>query len=245
MAAFDLYFVPGVSASVDAEDADLGLAAPYYDGTLEADWMNVGTNSRLTAVDASVIGWNTSALSASSRRFDFSSFTAVVGGATLKTHADNWATVTGFSILFDGTIVVSSLDLTACIIYAGLRSQSSGGIFTPITGGGFPQFVDNDTIINNGGLGAGTYPFSGEIAPTDALGGLSAANALVLFRSATFMARGLFYNDTATTFEARLDRFRLRVAGTIGGPRPQYQQSVLPDGRIVAARARIRNRAQQ
>lgn len=243
MAAFDLYFVPGVSASVDASDTELGFDS-LYDGSLEADWMNVGTNARLTAVDGSYIHWNTAALGASSRRHDFSSFTAVVGGATLKSHADTWTTISGFSLLYDGTIVVSSLDLTACIILAGLRSQAVGGVFTPATGS-LPQFIDTDLIINNGGLGAGTYPFSGEIGTVDALGGLSAANALVLFRSATFMARGLFYNDTATTFEARLDRFRLRVAGTIGGPRPQYQQSVLPDGRIVAARARIRNRAQQ
>lgn len=213
MASFDLYFVPGVSASVDASDSDIGLDN-YYDGTLENNWTNVGTNARLTAVDASVIGWNTAALGLSSRRFDFSSFTAVVGGATLKTHADNWATVSGFSILLDGTIEVTSLDLTGCTIAVGLRSQSSGGVFTPVSGSGDPQFIDFDTIINNGGDGAGTYPFSGEIAPTDSLGGMSAADALTMFRASTFLARGIIANDTSTVFTLNQDRFQLRVVGT-------------------------------
>lgn len=216
MASFDLYFVPGVSASVDAGDSDIGFDTIPYDGTLETNWTNVGTNSRLTAVDSSVIGWNTIALGTMSRRFDLSSFTAVVGGATLKSHADNWATISGFSVLFDGTIVVSSTDLTACVIYMGLRSQSVGGVYTPfVSGTNLPQFQDTDTIINNGGLGAGTYPFSGEIGTADALGGMSAADALTMFRASTFVARGLFYNDTSTVFTANIDRFQLRVVGTV------------------------------
>jgi hypothetical protein len=213
MASFDLKFVPGVSASVDAGDTEIFGGTIAYDGVLENDWTNVGTNSRLTAVDASVIGWNTIALGASSRRFDFSSFAAVVGGATLKTHADNWATVSGVSVLFDGTIVVSSTDLTACIIAAGLRSQAVGGVYTPATSD-LPQFLDSDTIINNGGAGAGTYPFSGEIISTDARGGLSNSDALTLFRSSTFVARGFFSNDTSTVFTLNQDRFQLRVVGT-------------------------------
>lgn len=243
MASFDLKFVPGVSASVNASDTELGFD-PFYDGALEPDWMNVGTNPRLTAVDSSVIGWTTAAAGVSSRKFDLSSFTAVVGGATLKSHADNWATVSGFSILLDGTIVVTSLDLTACIILAGLRQQASGGIFTPSTGG-TPQFVDTDTIINNGGSGPGTYPFSGEIPTIDARGGLSSADALTMFRATTFRACGLLNNDTGTIFTANLDRFQLRIVGTTAETaKPRYQQSVLPDGRIMASRARIRNRAQ-
>lgn len=215
MASFDLKFVPGVSASVDASDSDIGFDTIPYDGTLENNWTNVGTNSRLTAVDSSVIGWNTAALGTSSRRFDFSSFTAVVGGATLKTHADNWATVSGFSILLDGTIEVTSLDLTACTIAVGLRSQSSGGVFTPVNGSGDPQFIDVETIINNGGAGAGTYPFSGEIATADALGGLSMADALTMFRASTFLARGCMVNDTSSVFTLNQDRFQLRVVGTV------------------------------
>ena len=41
MAAFDLYFAPTVSASVDAGDSDL-WSDIFYGGTLENDWENVG-----------------------------------------------------------------------------------------------------------------------------------------------------------------------------------------------------------
>jgi len=84
-----------------------------------------------------------------------------------------------------------------------------------VNGSGDPQFIDVETIINNGGAGAGTYPFSGEITTADALGGLSMADALTMFRASTFLARGCMVNDTSSVFTLNQDRFQLRVVGTV------------------------------
>jgi hypothetical protein len=213
MAAFDLYFAPTVSASVNASDNELWDAS-YYDGSLENDWANTGTNARLTQADGSVVPWNTIALGISSRRLDLSSFVASVGGVSLAAHASGWATITAISLAVEGTFSVSSLDLTAGIILAGMREKASGGIFTPAISGE-PQFSDGASF-NNGGAGVGLYEIINEITSGGSIAGLSSANAIAMFSAATFQTRMLVTNDTSTIFTLNWDRIRIRITGTTG-----------------------------
>jgi len=229
MAAFDLYFAPTVSASVDAGDSDLWTDA-FYGGTLENDWENVGTNARLTEADGSAVSWNTIALGSSARRLDLSSFVSTTGGATLATHAAGWATVSAISLVVNGWYSVSSLDLTTGGILAGMRQQASGGIFTPSPGGGGdPQFFDTNVLFNNGGAGVGIYDLVGEIPSTDAIAGLTSANAIAMFLASTFQTRILVLNETSTVFTFNWDRINIRITGTTGS---------LPVETVVTSRSR-------
>lgn len=214
MAAFDRYYVPGVTASVDANDAEVGFGTPPYDGNLETDWANAGTNTRLQFIDGSTVSWNTLALGTTSRRLDCSGWIAESGGAAMSSDVPANLTVSAIYLGMDGEADISSVDFTTCPFFAGLRQQSSGGIFTPPSGTTLTQFYF-DSLITNNDTGAGTYPFSQEFGTTDALGGLSAANLLTVLRSSTMVLRAWFVNDTSSVFTAYIDRIRLRVVGTV------------------------------
>ena len=209
-------FVPGVSASVNAGDAEIGFAAPIvpYDGTLETDWATVGTNTRLQAIDSVYVAWNTIALGTTSRRLDLSTWTNAAGGASLASTIPANATVSGFSILIDGKGNYASSDYAVFSFFAGLRQQSSGGIVTPPDGSSSPQFFGTEAITN--ASTSGDVAFATEIGTTDALGGLSAANALTMLRTSTLLMRVLISNDTSSAnVTISFDEIRLRVAWTL------------------------------
>jgi len=244
MAAFDRYYVPGVSASVDAGDAEIGFNTPPYDGMLEAGWMDAGTNTRLQFIDGSTVSWNTLALGTTSRRLDCSGWIAESGGAAMSSDVPANLTVSAIYLGVDGEADISSVDFTFSTFFAGLRQQSSGGIFTPPNGTTVTQFYF-DALIYNNDAGPGTYPFSQEFGTTDALGGLSAANLLTVLRSSTMVLRSWFINDTSGVFTAYMDRIRLRVVGTVPDTtaRPRFQQTTLANGTTAWCKARIRNNA--
>jgi len=244
MAAFDRYYVPGVSASVDAGDAEIGFNTPPYDGMLEAGWMDAGTNTRLQFVDGSVVSWDTAALGTTSRRLDCSGWIAESGGAPMATDIPATLTITSIALGLDGELDIASVDSTIAVIVAGFRQQASGGIFTPPTGPTLCQIFD-DTLMTNGGAGAGTFPFSGELATVDPLAGLSQANLRTVLQSATMLLRLWLINDTSTSFTAIFDRIRLHVVGTVPDTtaRPRFQQTTLANGTTAWCKARIRNNA--
>jgi len=244
MAAFDRYYVPGVTASVDANDAEVGFGTPPYDGNLETDWANAGTNTRLQFIDGSTVSWNTLALGTTSRRLDCSGWIAESGGAAMSSDVPANLTVSAIYLGVDGEADISSVDFTFSTFFAGLRQQSSGGIFTPPNGTTVTQFYF-DALIYNNGAGPGTYPFSQEFGTTAALGGLSAANLLTVLRSSTMVLRSWFINDTSGVFTAYMDRIRLRVVGTVPDTtaRPRFQQTTLANGTTAWCKARIRNNA--
>jgi hypothetical protein len=214
MAAFDRYYTPGVSVGDGGADSDLGFGEPPYDGDVENEWANAGTNTRLQFIDGSTVSWNTVALGTTSRRLDCSGWIAESGGAAMSSDVPANLTVSAIYLGIDGEADISSVDATSASLFAGLRQQSSGGVFTPPDGSGLTQFFF-DSLITNELSGAGTYPFSQEFSTTDALGGLSAANLLTVLRSSTMVLRSWFINDTSGVFTAYIDRIRLRVVGTV------------------------------
>lgn len=244
MPAFDRYYTPGVSVGDGGADSDLGFGEPPYDGDVENEWANAGTNTRLQFLDGSTVSWNTAALGTTSRRLACSSWVREGTSDAMSTDVPANLTITSIALGLDGELDIASVDSTIAVIVAGFRQQASGGIFTPPTGPTLCQIFD-DTLMNNGGAGAGTFPFSGELATVDPLAGLSQANLRTVLQSATMLLRLWLINDTSTSFTAIFDRIRLHVVGTVPDTtaRPRFQQTTLANGTTAWCKARIRNNA--
>lgn len=244
MAAFDIKLVPTTIATSTTGDVETGMDS--IGAGLGEPWSPNGASTVLKAIDATYCDWNTAGVQPASQQFGGSGWVLSTDGVTTNDVAIGAAaTISGVSIVVDGTNVVASLDLTECSIFAAIKEKSgAGGIITP-TYLGNPQFSDADTIINNGGLGPGTYPFTGEIVGSNGvLAGLSAANLKTVLRSSTLFLEMIITNDDGTVFDLKMDRIAIRVVGDDGASTTAEHVgrhvTVGPGGGLVAARANIR-----
>lgn len=250
MAAFDIMLVPTTIASSATPDTETGMNV-IYDAAPESDWSPTGASTALKTINAVYCDWNTAALASSSRQLGLSNWVLSTDGVTTNTAAiAATSTISGISIMVAGTNSVVSLDFTECTIFAAIKEKfAAGGIVTPLFLGN-PQFIDALTIISNGGLGPGSYPFSGEIVGSNgALAGLSAANLLTALRASTLFLEMIIQNEYSTTFDLKMDRIAIRVTGDDGlgdstwrGGRTMVR---MPGGGWAACKSRIRGKFAQ